>query len=276
MQKFYWSNQQQSYTSDKCKSFHNVPCPGHIEDEQHMKLCNDLSSLTLSINTPTQVQNFNNKTKTKISHQDQVINVRVRAESLRKKSLDNVVNNSNKVVLRLGDVAIDNPEITTIEGMRSTPTSVRQYNRTWNENTKSQYNELLRGRQRKSIQNTNIFHHDYENVYDDNDFAVKDKKCPSSSARNTPRSRKKKKQQQNSAAMVYRSKSCERVTNMSMLDKLSEKLSIHSDNLSPPSTPTPSLFQSVAARAIPCVDIQVFWWFLLHHNDTRLLLMNVV
>ena len=144
MQKFYWSNQQQSYTSDKCKSFHNVPCPGHIEDEQHMKLYNDLSSLTLSINTPTQVQNFNNKTKTKISHQDQVINVRVRAESLRKKSLDNVVNNSNKVVLRLGDVAIDNPEITTIEGMRSTPTSVRQYNRTWNENTKSQYNELLR------------------------------------------------------------------------------------------------------------------------------------
>ena len=258
MQKFYWSNQQQSYTSDKCKSFHSVPCPGHIEDEQHMKLYNDLSSLTLSINTPTQVQNFNNKTKTKISHQDQVINVRVRAESLRKKSLDNVVNNSNKVVLRLGDVAIDNPEITTIEGMRSTPTSVRQYNRTWNENTKSQYNELLRGRQRKSIQNTNIFHHDYENVYDDNDFAVKDKKCPSSSARNTPRSRKKKKQQQNSAAMVYRSKSCERVTNMSMLDKLSEKLSIHSDNLSPPSTPTPSLFQSVAARAIPCVDIQVF------------------
>ena len=109
-------------------------------------------------------------------------------------------------------------------------------------------------------------HHDYENVYrlttaqqcdDTRDKTPRDRPTVSASARNTPRSRKKKSQEGRDGreGRVYRSKSCERVTGM--LDKLSEKLSINSESPSPPSTPTPSLLQSVAARAIPCVDIKV-------------------
>ena len=122
----------------------------------------------------------------------------------------------------------------------------RELNRTWNERTGSSY----RGAK------CNIFnHHDYENVYSQHTAEDKTvRPCVSASARNTPRSRKKKRQEGRDGR-VYRSKSCERVTGM--LDKLSEKLSINSESPSPPSTPTPSLLQSVAARAIPCVDIKV-------------------
>ena len=132
----------------------------------------------------------------------------------------------NRVVVRLGDQ--------------------QDYNRTWNERTKYQYS-----RAGKSVEPAVFNHHDYENVYDDTEFSIKDQKCVSASARNTPRSRKKKRLE----GRVYRSKSCERVTGM--LDRLSEKLSINSESPPPPSTPTPSLLQSVAARAIPCVDIKV-------------------
>ena len=136
---------------------------------------------------------------------------------------------TNRVVVRLGE-------------------REREFNRTWNERTASSY----RGAK------CNIFnHHDYENVYSQHtaeDKTVRDRPSVSASARNTPRSRKKKRQE-GREGRVYRSKSCERVTGM--LDKLSEKLSINSESPSPPSTPTPSLLQSVAARAIPCVDIKV-------------------
>ena len=55
---------------------------------------------------------------------------------------------------------------------------------------------------------------------------------------------------------LHRSKSCERVA--TVLDRLSSHLA--STGLEPapaPPTPTPSLLHSVAARAIPCVDIKV-------------------
>ena len=143
---------------------------------------------------------------------------------------------ANRVVVRLGE-------------------REREFNRTWTERTASSYRAA----------GCNIFnHHDYENVYthhttvlpcdDSPDKTPRDRATVSASARNTPRSRKKK-SQQGRDGRVYRSKSCERVTGM--LDKLSEKLSINSESPSPPSTPTPSLLQSVAARAIPCVDIKV-------------------
>ena len=268
MQKFYWSNQQGSF-SDKCRNLKHVSCPDHFVDNKR-ELYQDFTTLTLSINNPQQIQTCCSspatagRTQTRID-QDRVCSVQVKtAESPEDRGErpwdDYVVNTHNKVVLKLGDVASDNTEIITREPLRASTPAVthRQYNRTWNENTKSQYNELLRDRQRKSIQNTTIFHHDYENVYDDNDSTVKDKKCPSSSARNTPRSRKKKKQHQagsGGGGAVYRSRSCERLTRDTgggpgVLDRLS-------DSLSPPSTPTPSLLQSVAARAIPCVDIKV-------------------
>ena len=57
-------------------------------------------------------------------------------------------------------------------------------------------------------------------------------------------------------SMHLRGNEDDKIQPSSMLDRLSEKLSIDSE-FSPPSTPTPSLFQSVAARAIPCVDIKV-------------------
>ena len=57
-------------------------------------------------------------------------------------------------------------------------------------------------------------------------------------------------------SMHLRGNEDDKIQPSSMLDRLSEKLSINSE-FSPPSTPTPSLFQSVAARAIPCVDIKV-------------------
>ena len=262
MQKFYWSNQQPAYT----RNLHNVSCPDQFDDNRQSKLYHDFStSLTLNINKPAAQQQLTSlgskgTTQTKIGHQDQVCSVQVRNECDHVPAPeDNYIVNTNKVVLKLGDVAVDSPQIMMSEAARSIP-GARQYNRTWNENTKSQYNnELLRGRQRKSIQNQNIFHHDYENVYDDNDSAARDKKCPSSSARNTPRSRKKKKQQQVTGGgvggvAVYRSKSCERVGGGSSAPADRDAAS---DSLSPPSTPTPSLLQSVAARAIQCVDIKV-------------------
>ena len=138
---------------------------------------------------------------------------------------------ANRVVVRLGE-------------------REREFNRTWNERTASSYRAAA----------CHIFnHHDYENVYrphsdDTTNKTSRDRPSVSASARNTPRSRKKK-SQEGRDGRVYRSKSCERVTGM--LDKLSEKLSSNSESPSPPSTPTPSLLQAVAARAIPCVDIKV-------------------
>ena len=175
--------------------------------------CQDFSTLTLAVNPPD-------------SQHDccvQVVNNDQEIQDTR------AIPSANRVVVRLGE-----PE--------------REYNRTWNERTK-----FPPSRAEKSVE-PNIFnHHDYENVYDDKEFSVKDQKCVSASARNTPRARKKKRAE----GRVYRSKSCERVTGM--LDKLSEKLSINSDSPPPSSTPTPSLLQSVAARAIPCVDIKVIY-----------------
>ena len=145
---------------------------------------------------------------------------------------------ANRVVVRLGE-------------------RERELNRTWNERTASSY----LGARCNNIMN----HHDYENIYTQHttaphchhkaeDKTFKERPSVSASARSTPRSRKKKRQEGRDGR-VYRSKSCERVTGM--LDKLSEKLSSNSESPSPPTTPTPSLLQAVAARAIPCVDIKV-------------------
>jgi len=257
MQKFYWNNQQPSYTqTDNCKPFRNISSRDpRVPSSQ---IYSDLSQLTLNINNnPTVTGPYKNGTSQTNIKQDQVFCVQVKNEAQQRgKNQCRNISAGNKVVLQLGDITVDNSHMITNEAVtRSMAPDARIYNRTWNENTNG-FNEMTRGRQRKSIQNPNIFHHDYENVYNDNDFVVADKKCPSSSARSTPRSRKKKKHQQHNER-VFRSKSCERVStsSSSMLDRLSEKLSINSE-FSPPSTPTPSLFQSVAARAIPCVDIK--------------------
>ena len=261
MQKFYWSNQQQTYSSnDNCKNYKHISCPAQFATDRHSQVINNFNSLTLNINNnpDSHYSSATGASQTNIQP-DQVTCVRVKNEPQWKNAENNchVANSGNKVVLQLGDITIDNNQfITNDHQARTGHADTRQYNRTWNENTKSRYNELLRGRQRKSIQNPNIFQHDYENVYDDNDMVVTDKKCPSSSARNTPRSRKKKKQQQHVG--VYRSKSCERVAGV--IDRLSEKLSISGLEAEParaPPTPTPSLLHSKLARAIPCVDIKV-------------------
>ena len=259
MQKFYWNNQQQHY-NDKLKSYQNQNNFG-----QKPSLYHDFGCLTLDLSNENQcLANGDGRTKTKIV-QDKVFSIQVRNDNLHQiRSCDEP--NNNKVVLRLGDTS------SIYEVKTSSPSAqhVKQYNRTWNENIKSQYSNE-QGRQRKSVQNPNIFHHDYENVYDDNDSAAKGKKCPSSSARSTPRARKKKKQQHLQAQIrtVYRSKSCERVPSIcdgsGFQDKWPEKLSINCSPVPPP-TPTPSLLQSVAARAIPCVDIKVVLQTLFHKN----------
>jgi len=157
--------------------------------------------------------------------------------------------NSNKVVLKLGDITSDQIQRTC------NPTQSKwRYNKTWNENMKGKY--------RQSIQTAGIFKHDYENVYDDLSRPISDArsdKKDNNNSRQTPRSRKKSKHP--GQGSVYRSKSCERVAGV--IDRLSEKLSISGvggplgDTPSPaPPTPTPSLLHSVAARAIPCVDIK--------------------
>ena len=242
MQKFYWSNQQQaSYNNDKLKCYSN-----HFQQQQ--TLYKDFAGLTLSLNDRSQP--LDGRSKTRIIRDD-VISVEVRNESQQVRTFQEP--NNNKVILRLS-------EDDRASERCSPPSSNhwRQYNRTWNENIKNPFTETGGGRQRRSIQNPNIFQHDYENVYDDNDSSVKDKKCPSSSARSTPRSRKRKvqKKQQNQMRTVYRSKSCERVPTSS--ERRSEET--WPGDVSPissPPTPTPSLLQSVAARAIPCVEIKV-------------------
>ena len=165
-------------------------------------------------------------------------------------------------------------------------------NKTWNQNTLAQaeYEHGIQQERRKgkrqSVQNIDFLKHNYENVYDNtnnvaalsedlhslnltpnrklNESDVK----PQASNRQTPRSRKKGKPQK----LVYRSKSCDREgVGASVLDslwRLTDRLtnspdcsmSSHSSDQHPPPppvTPTPSIFQSVAARAIPCVDIKV-------------------
>lgn len=147
---------------------------------------------------------------------------------------------------------------------------------------------------RQSIQNIDFFNHNYENVDNTNDVAIA-AKClqtpnplpkrnlnasdakPQGSGRQTPRSRKKGK----SPKPVYRSKSCDRgATVLDNLWRLSDRLTsslgggsqdcklpaITSDTSAsclddqhpppPPVTPTSSIFQSVAARAIPCVEMK--------------------
>ena len=125
------------------------------------------------------------------------------------------------------------------------------YNKTWNENMKGKY--------RQSIQTADIFRPDYDPLMLG---SVRERRPDMS--RQTPRSRKKSKHQQVHGTGVVRSKSCEKVAGVGgvIIDKLSGKLSLNSPG--PPScpptpappTPTPSLLHSVAARAIPCVDIK--------------------
>ena len=167
----------------------------------------------------------------------------------------NLAGSCNKVVLKLGDIT----GISTEQIQRScNPTQSRwRYNKTWNENMKGKY--------RQSIQTAEIFRHDYENVYDNSKPQNDVKTDKKDNSRQTPRSRKKSKHTAGqSGQVVYRSKSCERVAGV--IDRLSEKLSISaldtstSSSCAPtptPPTPTPSLLHSVAARAIPCVDIKV-------------------
>ena len=118
----------------------------------------------------------------------------------------------------------------------------------------------MKGKYRQSIQTADIFRPECDPVM----FGSVRERRPDMS-RQTPRSRKKSKHQQVQGTGVVRSKSCEKVTGVGgvIIDKLSGKLSLSSP--APPScpptpgppTPTPSLLHSVAARAIPCVDIKV-------------------
>ena len=167
--------------------------------------------------------------------------------------------NGNKVVLRLGDISAlelsEAPKQRSYKGSQSgwphTGGAHTGYNKTWNENMKGKY--------RQSIQTADIFRPDCDPVM----FGSVRERRPDMS-RQTPRSRKKSKHGQVHGTGVFRSKSCEKVAGVGgvIIDKLSGKLSLSSP--APPScpptpappTPTPSLLHSVAARAIPCVDIK--------------------
>ena len=163
-------------------------------------------------------------------------------------SLNSSEGNGNKVVLRLGDISsLELSELPLQRSYKGCQAKWQHgYNKTWNENMKGKY--------RQSIQTADIFQPGYDPVFGN----VRDRRPERDMSRQTPRSRKKSKQQ---AHGVYRSKSCEKVAGV--IDKLSGKLSLNSPG--PPScpptpappTPTPSLLHSVAARAIPCVDIKV-------------------
>ena len=156
---------------------------------------------------------------------------------------------ANKVVLKLGDISSEAAHRSCSQQSRW------RYNKTWNENMKGKY--------RQSIQSADIFQHDYENVYSGRQTSIGEMKSEKKEPclRQTPRSRKKSKHP--APGTIVRSKSCERVAGV--IDKLSEKLSLVSldrdiHSLAPttaPPTPTPSILHSVAARAIPCVDIKV-------------------
>ena len=165
--------------------------------------------------------------------------------------------NGNKVVLRLGDMSAlelsEGPIQRSYKGSQSkwhhTGGAHTGYNKTWNENMKGKY--------RQSIQTADIFRPECDPVM----FGSVRERRPDMS-RQTPRSRKKSKHQQAHGTGVVRSKSCEKVSGVGgvIIDKLSGKLSLTSPG--PPSCPptpgppTPSLLHSVAARAIPCVDIK--------------------
>lgn len=159
---------------------------------------------------------------------------------------------ANKVVLKLGDISSE-----AIHRSCNSGQSRWRYNKTWNENMKGKY--------RQSIQSSDIFKHDYENVYSGDgqlgQTSIGELKPERrDNSRHTPRSRKKSKH--HTPGTIVRSKSCERVAGL--VNHLSEKLSISVEREHPslaptptPPTPTPSLLHSVAARAIPCVDIKV-------------------
>lgn len=168
--------------------------------------------------------------------------------------------NGNKVVLRLGDISAlelsEAPIQRSYKGSQAkwhhTGGALTGYNKTWNENMKGKY--------RQSIQTADIFRPDYDPLMLG---SVRERRPDMS--RQTPRSRKKSKHQQVHGTGVVRSKSCEKVSGVGgVIDKLSGKLSLTSATppscpptpTPPPPTPTPSLLHSVAARAIPCVDIK--------------------
>ena len=173
-------------------------------------------------------------------------------QSYLKDAANNALNcsegNGNKVVLRLGDIsALEREEAPLQRSYKGSQAKWQLgYNKTWNENMKGKY--------RQSIQTADIFRPDYDPVFG----SVRERRPERDMSRQTPRSRKKSKQQ---AHGVYRSKSCEKVAGV--IDKLSGKLSLTGSDLPScpptpaPPTPTPSLLHSVAARAIPCVDIKV-------------------
>ena len=234
---------------------------------QHSREFNGSEGINFRIKTPTtnhqsakSVHHSNSSSDSqcsyiKINANKQCIQVN---QSYLKEAGQSSEGNGNKVVLRLGDISAlelsEGPTQRSYKGSQSqwhhTGGAHTGYNKTWNENMKGKY--------RQSIQTADIFRPDYDPLM----FGSVRERRPDMS-RQTPRSRKKSKHHQVHGTGVVRSKSCEKVGGVGgVIDKLSGKLSLTGPD--PPScpptpappTPTPSLLHSVAARAIPCVDIK--------------------
>ena len=156
--------------------------------------------------------------------------------------------NGNKVVLRLGDITpLEMAGVPLQRSYKGTQSKWQLgYNKTWNENMKGKY--------RQSIQTADIFAPHIDPVFG----SVRERRQERDTSRQTPRSRKKSRQ---AGVGVVRSKSCEKIA--TVIDRLSGALSLVGGEVPScpptpaPPTPTPSLLHSVAARAIPCVDIKV-------------------
>ena len=239
---------------------------------QHGREFNGSEGINFRIKTPTAPVTTNSLSAKSIHHSNpsdgQCSYIKINANKqcitvnqsyLKEAGQSSSEGNGNKVVLRLGDISAlelsEGPKQRSYKGSQSawphTGGAHTGYNKTWNENMKGKY--------RQSIQTADIFRPDCDPVM----FGSVRERRPDMS-RQTPRSRKKSKHQQVHGTGVVRSKSCEKVSGVGgvIIDKLSGKLSLTSQ--APPScpptpappTPTPSLLHSVAARAIPCVDIK--------------------
>jgi len=139
-------------------------------------------------------------------------------------------------------------------------------NKTWNTNSMSQAERQMlglkinnTGKKRNSVRNLNYTVPNYENVFsnnpkEDSDILVSNQNGIEQNAyrpeisNHIPHKRKHGKK----VKQIYRSKSCDRhdvKDDKSDLDNLSYK----DDPPMPPSTPTPSIFQSIASQTIPCI-----------------------
>ena len=131
MQKFYWNNQQPSYTqTDNCKPFKNISSRDpRLPSSQ---IYSDLSQLTLNINNnPTVTGPYKNGTTQTNIKQDQVFCVQVKNEAQQRgKNQCRNISAGNKVVLQLGDITVDNSHMITNEAVtRSMAPDARIYNR---------------------------------------------------------------------------------------------------------------------------------------------------